>query len=65
MDALIVAKAVKLLDTSELDDSMDEDEFLLLCIKRKYSIPRPRCKNYMEIVLIHLQTIYLNNIFGK
>jgi len=44
-------QTIKLFDSSESDDSTDEeDEYVLFNIKKKYLTPRPRCKNYIDVV---------------
>jgi len=54
-------QAIKILDSSESDDSSEkEDECLITYTNKRIIIPRARCKNYMETV-----ACYTNKEFKK
>jgi len=56
--AAFAIQAIKILDSSESDDSSDEeDEYLITYANKKIIIPRARCKNYMETVALYKQRI--------
>jgi len=59
--AAFAIQAIKILDSSESDDSSDEeDEYLITYANKKIIIPRAHCKNYMKTV-----ACYTNKEFKK